>query len=383
MSKKLGISGQIMTLPSKLTHILETTDQDINKENEHIEVLSFNFDAFSPERIDETRAILEPYFTRREYRVVNGHDVDLREDGTQDTFAPTHLVSFENNTDDLEEFYGYITQLTIPDGTAAEKREALNNIYYNIEALYLFLTYHMSKTTDIEEYYALKTFYDTAFYSQETAKMFTVETEDGTRPAETFEEYFLYTDSELYLYIQNIEVDDIYAIIDHIIYKMEDVVDQVGALYSLNDGFSPLIELFKILVVFFKSYILDFESMSSLMVLDFEMDNTIRLFADPKHISKVDEADDHFDEDFMDILHQYIVHYRKEDKIAIEEYIRSHAKLHVNEEEYIHDAKEYLRLIKVDAIKSYFEAFDTIESVHGKIQMSDQLTFEDFCIKKN
>ena len=39
MAKKYGITGQILTLPSKLIHILEVNDQEINKENKPIEIL--------------------------------------------------------------------------------------------------------------------------------------------------------------------------------------------------------------------------------------------------------------------------------------------------------------------------------------------------------
>ena len=139
ISKKMGISGQIMTLPSKIAHILETNDQVINKENEHIEILSFNFDAFSEENIEETKAILAPFFKRREYKVSNGHDVDLRADGTQDTSAPTHLLTPIDDETDLDEFISYIKKLSIPDASPEEKRVALNKAFENVEALYLFL----------------------------------------------------------------------------------------------------------------------------------------------------------------------------------------------------------------------------------------------------
>lgn len=385
VSKKFGVSGQIMTTPSKIIHILETTDQEINRENEHIEVLSFNFDAFTPERIEETKAILAPYLSHREYKIVNGHDVDLKADGTQDTTAPTHLVSYTTNEDDLNEFFDYITQLTIPDTTAEEKREALNNAFTNIEALYLFLSYQMSNTQDLSEYYAIRKFYETAFYSTESSKMFEVETEEGVRPAETFEEYFLYTNSDIYNFLQELDSEDtdtIYSYIDHVIYKMEEVVDDVGYLYLLNDGESPLTELLQIMIKFFKSYVMDFVDMSSLMIIDWEMENTIRFFSEANHIHKVDELTEEFGQGFLDTLNSLMVHYNVEDELKLEEYLKIHATAHVEDSFDIYDLKEGIRIAKVNAVNEAFDAYDVVDGITGTIRISSDLNFTDTCVKK-
>lgn len=383
ISKKMGISGQIMTLPSKIAHILETNDQVINKENEHIEILNFNFDAFSEANIEETKAILAPFFKRKEYRVSNGHDVDLRADGTQDISAPTHQLTPVIDETDLDEFIGYITKLSIPDSSPEEKRLALNKAFENVEALYLFLSYHMSKTTDMEEYYALKKFYETAFYSTETSKMFEVDTEDGRRPAKTFEEYFLYTDSNIYEFLQNIEEDQdkIYSYIDHVIYKMEEVVDNIGYLYTLNDGSSPLIELLQILITFFKSYIMDFVDMSSLMIIDWEMENTIRFFGDVDRLKKTNEIEEHFGKEFMDLLNKVISHYRVEDRIALNDYIRTHKELFLEDGFKIYDLAEYMRMLKIESISDGISQYDVVNGITGTIKIRDNISMNDCCYK--
>ena len=383
ISKKMGISGQIMTLPSKIIHILETNDQVINKENEHIEVLNFNFDAFTTENIEKTKEILKPFLRRREYRVVNGHDVDLNADGTQDISAPTHKVSYTLNEDDWNEFLGYISKLSIPDVSPEEKRLALNKAFENVEALYLFLSYHMSKTDDMEEYYALKKFYDTAFYSNETAKMFEVETEDGVRPAETFEEYFMYTDSKIYDFLQKLdeEPDKIYSYIDHIIYKMEELVDNIGYLYTLNDGSSPLVELLQIMITFFKSYAMDFVDMSTLMIIDWDLENTIRLFGDIEHIHKELGIEEDIGKEFMDVLNRVKATYRIEDRIALSDYIRSHKKIFLEDEEKIYDLQELVRVYKQNAINDAFDMYDVVEGITGTIKIRDNLILTDCCYK--
>lgn len=383
MSKKYGMSGQILTLPSKLIHILEVNDQEINKESDNIEVLQFNFDAFSPANLKETISLLERHLTRRNYRIVNGHDVDLQEDGTQDTFAPTHKVQYTVETADLEQLYEYITNLTIPNGSTEQKVEALNKIYENMEALYYFLSYQISVTNNMEEYYALKKFYDTAFYSKETAETFKITDEDGVeRTADTFLEYLFYKDKDLYEFVNNVETDKIYTYVDHIIYKMESLVDNVGYLYVLNDGFSPLMELLQILVVFFKSYTIDFVDMTSLMVIDNDLENTIRFFSHPEHISKLDQIQDRFGKDFMDVLNSYLCYYRIEDRVALSDYIRSHAEIHLEDETLLSDMMEFVRNVKVNAIDEEFHMADTANHIHTSINESEELLFEDSCMKK-
>lgn len=384
MSKKLGISGQIMTLPSKLIHILETNDQEINKENDHIEVLGFNFDAFSPANLKKTMSNLEWHLNRRKYRIVDGHDVDLNEDGTQNTYAPTHKIQYTVDTEDLEELYSYITDLSIPNkATTEEKVKALNNIYSNMEALYYFLSYQISNTNNIEEYYALKKLYDTAFYSQETAKAFTVTDEDGKeRTADTFLDYLYYKDKDLYDFVKKVETDEIYSYIDHIIYKMESLVDNVGYLYIRNDGFSPLMELLQMMVLFFKSYSIDLVDMTSLMIVDWDMENTIRFFSHPQHISKVNQIETRFGKEFMDVLNTYLCRYHIEDRQALSDYIKAHANLHLKDEVLLKDMMEFVRNIKVDAVNEQFYLTDTIGGISAEIHEEDEVLLEDSCVKK-
>ena len=381
--KKMGISGQILTLPSKIAHVLETTDQVINNENKHIEILNFNFDAFSKENIEETKAILAPYFKRKHYRVVNGHDIDLRADGTQDISAPTHKATFTIDETDLDTFTGYLSALTIPDASPEEKRIALNKAFENVEALYLFLSYNMSKTNDIDEYYALKKFYETAFYSNETAKMFEIETEDGVRPAKTFEEYFMYTDSKIYRFLKGLDddPDKIYSYIDHVIYKMEELVNNIGYLYTLNDGSSPLIELLQIMITFFKSYIMDFVDMSSLMVIDWDLENTIRLFGKAEYVHKLDEIEEHLGKEFTDVIRNVISHCSLEDKIALNDYIREHKEIYLEDEEKVYDLQEELRVMKQNLINDIFDHYDVVEGITGTLKIRDNLILQDCCYK--
>lgn len=377
MAKKYKMSGQILTLPSKLIHILEVTDQEINKESDHIEVFGFDFEAFSPDNIKETLSILDKYLKRKKYRVVDGHDVDLMEDGRQDKSAPTHKIQWTVDDSDLQELYSYLTILSIPDVSPKEKVKALNKMYENLENLYWFLSYHLSATNDMEEYYAIKKFYDVAFYSRETAEFFNITDEDdNTHPAETFAEYFEYKNPELFNFIENCPEDMIYVYINHILYKIEQLNINVGSLYLLNDGFSPLMELLQILENFFKSYVIDFVKMKTLMIIDWDLENTVRLFGWPEHIFKVDQAEDKLGAEFMDLLHRYIAHFKLEDYLKLMEFIFLHGHIKLTEQLTFEEA---YRLTKVDAAQSEILFFDSIPELHGKItSLEDRQSFYEF-----
>jgi hypothetical protein len=379
MSKKIGISGTITTTPSKLIHILEVTEQCVHHEAEEMEVLQFNFDSFSPQKITETINILKDTLTRKHYRVVDGHDVDLNDDGTQNTFAPTHKIQWTINTDDLDELEGYLLQLTVPNGDKKEKVAALNAIYDNIEALYYFLSYQMSMAESMEDYDAIKKFYDAAFYSHETAESYKITDEDGVeRCAETFDEYLYYTDKDLYQFVQNVKTDQIYEYIEHIIYKLEEYVTNVNYLYVMNEDTSPLVELLDILLKFFKSYIIDFVNMTSLMVIDWDMENTTRFFDYVHYCKKTNKIDEAIAANISDAIKKYISHVEAEDTaLTLSDYIESHGTVNLADDAYKELWDEVFAFTKTNKIEERLHLMDGTNKINGTTQFDEHLHFED------
>ena len=134
--------------------------------------------------------------------------------------------------------------VTLKDVSKADKVKALNTIYTNMKCLYQFISHRMSTTNDYKEYYALKKFYEAAFYSDETFKVFGSTNEKGERELpKTFLEYLKKNNPELYIFVRDCPEDNLYEYIDHIIYKLEGMISDIGSLYNRNDGFSPLQEL--------------------------------------------------------------------------------------------------------------------------------------------
>lgn len=354
-SKKFNIPGTITSVPSKLIHVLQVTDQVINKENKDNECLQFDFGAFDAKNVTKTMNILSKFLKRREYKIVNGHDVDLNPDGTPNKYAPTKKVGFNLNTDDLKELEGYISKLTIPLGSKKDKINALNKMYENIEGMYYFLSYNMSHTTDMDEYDALKKFYDTAFYTRETAEAYKVVDEDGvTRCAETFDEYLYYTDTELWRFVQDCPVDKTYEYLEHIIYKIEEFIPHVNYLYIANEDSSPLAELLDILLKFFKSYLIDFTQMTSLMVIDWDMENTFRLFDRTEYVHKDARLKEIFSKGFMDGIHRFTV------KMGVDYEIKIKELLHTKGKYFLEDKMKFSDELMTDDIKRKTTAEDKI-----------------------
>lgn len=307
MAKKNHISGKVYVMPSKLLHILEVIDQDVNNEESYKEVLGFNFDAFSHENIKKTREALDKYLTERKYHISEGHDVDIREDGTQDTYAPTHLVNFDIDTHKLDKFEKYLLTLSNESFgfTDQQKVEALNNLFSDVQSLYHFLSYWMSVTQDLDEIYTIRKFYETAFYTKEIPRMFEVDIEKNKEF--TYEDWLLEHRPDLYEFLQDVPEDSLYEYMNHVIYCLSKLLKNIGDLYILNDGVSPLQELIMQLIDFFRSFTTDMIDFTSIMLIDWRMENMLKLVDHPQYMHKVIGTWDDFSTmAYADFIHKFM-----------------------------------------------------------------------------
>lgn len=298
-SKKYNITGEITQLPSKVINVLEVLDQDINKEYEYGEVLRFDFIDFDPSNPDDPVTKLQKYLIERKYMDLAAvkelrkeaftdedkhHDVDPNH-----TFNPFKLVKYTESDEEWQKLCGYLRILFI-DSTATknDKITAINEIYTNVKQLYQMISYRMGTTNNYREYYALKKFYDTIFYSRNSYDVFKVKDKTTNKEImpKTFLEYLKYKNIQLYNFVNNVDEDLIYSYIDHIIYKIEDIINDLGYLYIKNDGYSPLEDLLRQLIIFFKSYTTDVVNISSVLIVDTRLDNILRFIDHPSSISK-------------------------------------------------------------------------------------------------
>lgn len=296
-------------------------------------------------KFNYTKEILENYLVDTSYRIVNGHDIDLDSSGLNNPRSFKKIREVIKDYKVLEEFYSHLTVLSSESlgVTPEEKVEALNKIYENARQLYDFISYHSTVTTSPEEFYAFKKLYETIFFAKETKEKFKVTLGDGTEYIpNTFAEYLQNTNLELYEFVQNIEENSIYLYIDHIIYRLEDLLNNVDYLYILNDEISPLQELLVQLIDFFKSYTTDLVKFSSYMVMDWRMENIIKLFDESNHIGKSIIAKDLINLPYSDFINKYTIRFTLDERLKLVEKISEHVSFPLNDTLIIDDEKDVL-----------------------------------------
>lgn len=339
----------------------EIIDSDISDENDR----TFTVYLRVKNNLEKTKEILEKHLIDRYYRIVkdsfgHGHDISLNEDGTQNPYDLKKLRTVTNDLKKLNEFYDCLTVLSAKSlgSTNEEKIKALNNLYKNIKELYYFISYRMDETNNYQEYYALKKFYDTVFYAKETKSAFKLKKADGSEyEPETFLDYLRIKDFELYTFCNEVKENLIYVYIDHIIYKLEDYLDNVDHLYILNDGVSPLQELLVQLITFFKSYNTDMVQLSSLMIMDWKVENTFRMIDHMQKIDKTIEPHEIMNLSYSDFMKKFSVKYLLDTMLKLTDKSAIHAKIKY-EDDRIPVVDEKIKEEKTLLIKDSFSMYD-------------------------
>lgn len=441
MARKHKIPGTIYSTPSQVIHILEMLDQEIYKEDGYNEVLGFDFDMFKTEpdeeiyhdvtnktiwrklsdgkwhkydeslehdmnktltdeqiqhnvdkglykkdkltRLTKTVSILDKYNKERDYIVMNHHDVDVdRNTGLQNPMAPTHLVDFDTITTNYDLFYGYIQTLSADSlgSTPDEKRIALNAMFKDMKALYHFLSYRLGVTSDLNEYYAIKKFYEAAYYTREFSKLFKLpENPETEKVSYTYEDWLKDNNTELYDFLQQIPDDRLYVYMEHIIYSLEQVLDEVGYLYLLNDELSPLQELLVQLIDFFRSFTTDLVDFSTVMVVDWRMENMIKLIDTPKSVTKLDVIKEElFASSYNDFISKFTVTFPMKDQILLSDYVTSHGEFPISSYFELND--KINDIYSIATVSSNINITDYVSSYKVNITVEDNLHLRDECV---
>ena len=379
MCKRHHISGMIYTMPSQLIHVMEVLDQDINKDEEYKEVLGFDFDMFSHENIHETKKILERYLVERDYVISSHHDVDIRGDGTQDTYSPTHLVRFEENKKALDEFEKYL--LTISNDSTGyseeEKKNALNNLFGDIQNLYHFLSYRMSISNDIHEIYAIRKFYDAAYYTKEIPEMFKMDVDKDKNF--TYMDWLEKYSSHLYEFMVNLQDDELYLYTNHIIYCLSQVLEDVGNLYILNDDLSPLQELLIQLINFFRSFTTDMIDFTMIMLMDWRMENILRLIDHPEELKKVIGVKCDFSTlSYSDFMKKFSAKIQVQDIIRLYDESTLCGRIHLKDLFELTDENAIKEILKKLESREKISLYDT-STTTTHLVLGDSLRFKDDC----
>ena len=176
---------------------------------------------------------------------------------------------------ETEEFMKYFQWITLPETTQEEKVKIFNEMYQNIKGLGYYVGRKLSEAELYPEYRAWKDLYDALFITKETNEMFQLGA-TGTA-ATTYAEYLQVMNPQLYDIVTNTDDYLLYSYIDHVIYSLEQVVDNLMTLYIVNDSNSTVHDYLIKLVKFFKSYTTDLIDLTTQYVFDLKPDNLFKL----------------------------------------------------------------------------------------------------------
>ena len=335
--KKHHLRGEIIAIPTQVLNVLEYM-HDIDNQD-------FTVDAF-------------------------GFDFDLLQPGNEEGEKVLRNVLNNLDEDDYKKFRNYLSILSI-DGNATnqEKVKAFNAMFKNLRGLSDWISYKLSETRSRQEYEALKEFYRTAYYAREMKGIFTINSEDETneRTAWTYFEYLYYINPKLYSclfkvdlenqyakYLEdkkidgdNYSIDDfqkdidygkiqinydtlntenenirvsesmLYYYIDHIIFKLEDYIDDIDMLYLRNDTETPLEALLIKMIRYFKSLTVDLLGLDLIFICDFKNENILRLFDEIPYMKKLIQVREHYNFKLSDVVTRAIAEYRMNDTLKM------------------------------------------------------------------
>lgn len=334
--KKHHLRGEIIAIPTQVLNVLEYM-HDIDNQD-------FTVDAF-------------------------GFDFDLLQPGNEEGEKVLKDVMDNLNEEDSKKFRNYLSILSI-DSKASnmEKVKAFNEMFKNLRGLSDWISYKLSETHSRQEYEALKEFYRTAYYAKEMKEIFTINLEDETnRTAFTYFEYLYYINPKLYSCIfkvdlekqyakyleenkldgdnytiedfqkdvdygkiqisydtlntenENIRVSEnmLYYYIDHIIYKLEEYIDDIDMLYLRNDTETPLEALLIKMIKFFKSLTVDLLGLDLIFICDFKNENILRLFDEIPYMKKLIQVREHYNMKLSDVVTRIITEYREKDTMRL------------------------------------------------------------------
>lgn len=343
LCKKHDLNGEIITNPSGILGILDQLDSIRNySESQCIECLSFDFKFFQTETYKEEKDILFQYFTE----------------------------------DEKEQFLRYISILDIQSYQGEERKiEAINQMYRNITYLYRFLGEKMEETTDINEYTALRRFYQATFYAKELEKeVDRVSYKDGTYL--TFYDVLKQCNRALYDFAESMDISMISYYADHAIAKLEEIIPNLKHLYAGYDLDSPVEEALIRMIKYLKSYTTDFVGLDVIHIFDDKTKNMIKLIDSYKSKKYVTLNTRLKELNLIDELTKAEIEVSLTDRIRlIDRMDNSKSVVHLEDDMDLND--EYQTIKKIQYLKEKIPLIDEMTKIRLLTHNNDRFSFRE------
>lgn len=343
LCKKHDLNGEIITNPSGILGVLDQLDSIRNySESQCIECLSFDFKFFQTETYKEEKDILFQYFTE----------------------------------DEKEQFLRYISILDIQSYQGEERKiEAINQMYRNITYLYRFLGEKMEETTDINEYTALRRFYQATFYAKELEKeVDRVSYKDGTYL--TFYDVLKQCNRALYDFAESMDISMISYYADHAIAKLEEIIPNLKHLYAGYDLDSPVEEALIRMIKYLKSYTTDFVGLDVIHIFDDKTKNMIKLIDSYKSKKYVTLNTRLKELNLIDELTKAEIEVSLTDRIRlIDRMDDSKSVVHLEDDMNLND--EYQTIKKIQYLKEKIPLIDEMTKIRLLTHNNDRFSFRE------
>lgn len=343
LCKKHDLNGEIITNPSGILGVLDQLDSIRNySESQYIECLSFDFKFFQTDTYKEEKDILFHYFTE----------------------------------DEKEQFLRYISILDIQSYQGEERKiEAINQMYRNITYLYRFLGEKMEETTDINEYTALRRFYQATFYAKELEKeVDRVSYKDGTYL--TFYDVLKQCNRALYDFAESMDISMISYYADHAIAKLEEIIPNLKHLYAGYDLDSPVEEALIRMIKYLKSYTTDFVGLDVIHIFDDKTKNMIKLIDSYKSKKYVTLNTRLKELNLIDELTKAEIEVSLTDRIRlIDRMDNSKSVVHLEDDMNLND--EYQTIKKIQYLKEKIPLIDEMTKIRLLTHNNDRFSFHE------
>ena len=284
--------------------------------------------------------------------------------------------------------------------------ESVNNLYKNIKKLEDYISEKMAYTNDIDEYNAYYLLYKALYIQEENATMFDI---SGYTPnkqyPDTYMEYIQYTSPHLYDIIKDADADTLTSYAEHIISRLNLIIEDIRYLYLLNDMNNDMLEALIKLIRFFKSYTCDMINLNVVYIFDTKALNMLKLIDKIEAIEKEVSLSENLrlaHSDFIDYIKADIFYdekfiltdeYKIISTLFLEDYLHLWDDIHLTS--HLGNMNDYLRLYDTLDIDKYLsvnsgtEFYDRISitmltHLYDKLELRDEIRISsDYTIQEN
>ena len=394
-SAKHNLCGEVITVPTQVISVLDyiknTEDGDTNLDSLKFNFKYF----FNPsedeniEEINEMKETLIDYMNTEDKENTSPDNFSFNFDyysfDNKDREKNIEVMKEILGEEDFKRFEDCVEVISYkPEGTSDEKIEALNEIFTSIKNIHKLISFYMTKTDDRKVYETLKQLYNSLFYTKEVSDVFTIigELTGNKRTAWNYFEFLyhrnprlynavfevdLYSNYTKYIFDNKINENDytytdflkdielgkvmidythikgessgdisvkdekIYFYVNHIIGRLEMMVDGLEFMYLMNDTQTPLENLLMRLVRFFKSYTVDVLGLDILFVCDFKAENMLKIFEEIYYMEKNIGMDEDVRLSHSDAINNITAVFSEKDKITFRDKFYHESHLLINE----------------------------------------------------